>query len=101
MSTLQSNSRTLASEFLYSYLSTLHIYINIITGSANITSMTNKVYGVVAGVSLPFPGYPSNMEKVCDLGISGGQCPIGVGASFTEEVKLPVTSVAPSVRRTF
>ncbi len=63
----------------------------------DIPTLSNAVYGIVAGISVPFPGYPDNMRDVCILGGTTSTCPIKKGDKFTEKVILPVIKEAPSV----
>ncbi len=56
--------------------------------------MNNKVYGVIARISVPFPGYPASQVDMCDLGVT---CPTKAGTAYTEKVMLPVASSDPAV----
>lgn len=66
-----------------------------------INDLLNKVYGIIAGIPVPFPGFPDSAADVCTLAADGtSKCPIKVGDSFTEKVTLPVISSAPAVSYT-
>lgn len=65
---------------------------------ATINKLNNKVYGIIAGIPVPFPGFPDIDVDVCSLANdTSSHCPIKNSDSFTEKLSLPVTSKAPAV----
>ena len=55
------------------------------------TDLTNKLYGLIAGVPVPFP---LPQEDACKLGVT---CPIVAGTQYVETVGLTIESVWPDV----
>lgn len=58
------------------------------------TDVTNKVYGIIAGVPVPFP-LPE--ADACKLGVT---CPISANTAVTEVVSIPISKAYPSVSLT-
>ena len=56
--------------------------------------LQNKVYGIIGGVKVPFPGYPENEVDACKLGTT---CPTKADGANTEKVMLPVSKSFPKV----
>ena len=61
-------------------------------------SLTCKIYGIVLGIEVPFPG-GCPQPNACDA-ISSGDCPIEVGEEFVYDVEMKIESYYPTVRRT-
>ncbi len=66
------------------------------TGATDITTLTNDVYGIFLGITVPFPKFPLEMKNVCILGDSSSSCPIKKGDKFTEKVTVPILNAAES-----
>lgn len=64
------------------------------TASKAFSTIQNKVYGEIAGVDVPFPGWPADQTDVCKLGV---KCPTKAGQSYTEKVLLPVATSDPPI----
>ena len=61
------------------------------------TDIQNGVYGHIAGIDVPFPGFPASQVDVCSLLKVGGPCPFKKATTYVEAVVLPVSSSFPSV----
>lgn len=58
------------------------------------SNLSNKLYGEIGGVDVPFPGYPSDQVDACKLGVT---CPTTAGGSSSEKITLPVKSSDPAI----
>ncbi|XP_064403766.1 uncharacterized protein LOC135349195 isoform X1 [Halichondria panicea] len=65
-------------------------------GATDITTLTNDVYGIFLGITVPYPKFPPEMKNVCILGDSSSSCPIKKGDKFTEKVTVPILNAAES-----
>jgi Niemann-Pick C2 protein len=61
------------------------------TANQQFPKMTNVLYGIIAGVKVPFP---TSQADACANGLS---CPVQSGATSTVKISIPVLSVYPSV----
>ncbi len=67
------------------------------TGATDITKLTNDVYGITLGITVPFPDFPPEMKNVCPLLQKGSLCPIKKGGgTYTEKVIVPILKEALS-----
>ena len=62
---------------------------------ASDSGLTVKVYGIIAGVKVPFP-FP--YEDACAGGLSGLNCPLVAGGEYTYTATLHVSKLYPSVK---
>ena len=68
----------------------LYIICYTVAGDA-INKLNNSVYGIIAKIPVPFPGFPPADIPVCSLASdASSKCPINNGDSYTEKVTIPV-----------
>jgi Niemann-Pick C2 protein len=70
---------------------TYSVTIQFVT-NANTPSAKNLVYGIIAGVPVPFP---LPQADVCKNNVT---CPLVAGTTYTESLSLSVLSEYPTVR---
>lgn len=82
-------------ELTFAHCVILFLYFFLSAVKAEST-LQNKVYGEIAGIDVPFPGWPASETDICKLNI---KCPTKAGQSYTEKVALPVAPSDPAVSR--
>ena len=63
------------------------------TSKVEFKSVTNQLFGTIAGVKVPFP-LPDNEKSGCNTGI---QCPLKPNATYYDIVTIPILSSYPVV----
>ena len=64
------------------------------TTKAEYGSLTNQLFGTIAGVKVPFP-LPDNEKSACSNGI---KCPLVANQNFYQIISIPILSSYPDVR---
>lgn len=73
--------------------SNITLHLNFTT-KAEFQSLTNELFGTIAGVKVPFP-LPENEKSACSNGIA---CPLAANQNFYQAVTIPILSSYPDVR---
>ena len=64
------------------------------TTKAEYGSLTNQLFGTIAGVKVPFP-LPDNEKSACSNGI---KCPLAANQNFYQIISIPILGAYPDVR---